>query len=346
MPFTAAEIATQLQGQVRGDGAVVLSSFASADRARAGDLTFAENETFFHRAETSAASAILVDGDFTSEKKTLIKVANARIAFARVLAIFFPEPSFAAGIHPTAIVAKSAQVDATAHVGPYCVVGEQARIGARAILQGANHVGAQSQLGDDSNLFPNVIIYPRTQIGQRVRIHSGSVIGSDGFGYVFDQGEHRKVPQVGNVVIGDDVEIGANVTVDRGALGPTTIGKGTKIDNLVQIAHNVSIGEHSLIIAQVGIAGSSKLGNYVILGGQVGIAGHLKIGNQVTIAAKAGVMRDVKDGEKLLGAPAIPDRQAKRQLIAVQQLPDLIKRVRELEKKLGMGGSESGQAES
>lgn len=334
MPFTAAEIAAQLQGEVRGDGSVLLNSFASADRARAGDLTFAENETYFHKAEGSAASAILVDGDFRSERKTLIKVPSARIAFARVLGIFFPEPTFPAGVHPTAVVAASAQVDATAHIGPYCVVGEQVRIGPRVVLQGANHVGFQSQIGEGSNLFPNVIIYPRTQLGQRVRIHSGSVIGSDGFGYVLDQGQHRKVPQVGNVVIGDDVEIGACVTVDRGALGPTTIGRGTKIDNLVQIGHNVSIGEHSLLVAQVGIAGSSKLGNYVILGGQVGIAGHLKIGNQVTIGAKAGVMNDVKDGEKLLGAPAVPDRQAKRQVVAVQQLPDLIHRVRELEKKL------------
>lgn len=344
MPFTAAEIAAQLQGQVRGDGSVALSSFASADRARAGDLTFAENETYFHKAENSAASAILIDGDFTSNKKTLIKVPNARIAFARVLAIFFPEPAFPAGVHPTAIVAKSAQVDASACIGPYCVLGEQVRVGARAVLQGGNHVGAQSHIGDETNLFPNVTIYPRTQIGRRVRIHSGTVIGSDGFGYVFDQGEHRKVPQVGNVIIGDDVEIGASVTVDRGALGPTTIGKGTKIDNLVQIAHNVTIGEHSLLIAQVGIAGSTKLGNYVILGGQVGIAGHLKIGNQVTIAAKAGVMHDVKDGEKLFGAPAIPDRQAKRQIIALQQLPDLIRRMREIEKKLGVSKPE-GQAE-
>src|SRR5579883_1215586 len=336
MPFTAAEIAAQLQGQVRGDGSVVLHSFASADRARAGDLTFAENETYFQRADGSAASAILVDGDFTSDRKTLIKVPNARIAFARVLGIFFPEPAYPPGIHPTAVVAPSAQVDATAHVGPYCVVGEQVKLGPRVVLQGGNHVGFQSQLGEGTNIFPNVTIYPRTQIGQRVRIHSGTVIGSDGFGYVFDQGQHRKVPQVGNVVIGDDVEIGANVTVDRGALGPTTIGRGTKIDNLVQIAHNVSIGDHSLVVAQVRIAGSSKLGNYVILGGQVGIAGHLKIGNQVTIAAKAGVMRDVQDGEKLLGQPAIPDRQAKRQVIAIQQLPDLIRRVRELEKKLGI----------
>ena len=189
---------------------------------------------------------------------------------------------------------------------------------------------------NDVNLFPGVTIYPRTEIGQRVRIHANTVIGSDGFGYVQDRGIHRKVPQIGNVVIGDDVEIGAGVTVDRGALGPTVIGKGTKIDNLVQIAHNVEIGEGSLIIAQVGISGSSKLGKYVVLAGQVGIAGHLKIGNQVTVAAKAGVMSDIPDGEKWLGAPAQPDKQAKRQVIAIQLLPELLKRVAALEKQLGL----------
>ena len=185
------------------------------------------------------------------------------------------------------------------------------------------------------NLFPNVTIYPRTEIGRRVRIHAGTVIGSDGFGYVLDGGVHRKVPQIGNVIIGDDVEIGANVTIDRGALGSTVIGKGTKIDNLVQIAHNVEIGEHCIVIAQVGISGSTKLGNYVILAGQVGIAGHLKIGNQVTVAAQSGVMHDIPDGEKWLGYPAQPDKQIKRQIIAIQHLPELLKRVAELEKKLG-----------
>jgi UDP-3-O-[3-hydroxymyristoyl] glucosamine N-acyltransferase len=335
MSFTATEIAKQLAGEVRGDGSIVLTGFAPADRARAGDLTFAENETYFQRAEASAASAILVAGNFSSPTKTLICVANARIAFARVLPIFFPEPTYAPGIHPSAVIAPGAIVDATAHIGPHCIVGGEVRIGARVVLQGGNSVGFQSQLGDDTHLFPNVTLYPHTQVGSRVRIHSGTVIGSDGFGYVFDQGVHRKVPQVGNVIIGDDVEIGANVTVDRGALGPTTIGKGTKIDNLVQIAHNVSIGDHSLIVSQVGIAGSTKLGNYVVLGGQVGIAGHLKIGNQVTVAAQSGVMHDIKDGEKLLGSPAVQDRQAKRQYIAIQQLPELIRRVRDLEKKLG-----------
>jgi UDP-3-O-[3-hydroxymyristoyl] glucosamine N-acyltransferase len=334
MHFTAAEIARELQGEVRGDGSTVITGFAPADRARLGDLTFAENETFFQRAEASAASAILVAGEFTSPRKALIRVTNARVAFARVLPLFYPEPAFAPGIHATAIIEVSARVDPAAHIGPYCVVGENTRIGARAVLQAGSCVGADSQLGEDAIIFPNVTIYPRTQIGNRVRIHSGTVIGSDGFGYVMDQGTHRKVPQAGNVIIGEDVEIGANVTVDRGTLGSTVIGKGTKIDNLVQIGHNVVIGEYSLLVAQVGIAGSSKLGNYVTLGGQVGIAGHLKIGNHAAVAAQAGVMRDIKDGERLLGSPAMEDRQAKRQIISLQQLPDLLRRVRDLEKEL------------
>ncbi|HWD93936.1 MAG TPA: UDP-3-O-(3-hydroxymyristoyl)glucosamine N-acyltransferase [Verrucomicrobiae bacterium] len=335
MPFTAAEIAKRLQGEVLGDAAVVLNAFAPADRAQAGDLTFAENADYFARAEQSAASAIIVDGNFTS-KKILIRVPNARIGFAKALELFFPEPVFAPGVHPTAIVAASAQVDPAAHVGPCCVVGEKARIGARSILQGGNHVGPHCHLGEDVNLFPNVTIYARSEIGNRVRIHAGTVIGSDGFGYVQDNGVHRKVPQIGNVIIRDDVEIGSNVCIDRGALGPTIIGKGTKIDNLVQIAHNVSVGEHCLVISQVGVAGSTKLGNYVILAGQVGLAGHLKIGNRVTVVAQAGVMNNIPDGEKWMGAPAQPDRQAKRQMIAMTHLPDLLRRVAELEKKLGM----------
>jgi UDP-3-O-[3-hydroxymyristoyl] glucosamine N-acyltransferase len=284
-----------------------------------------------------------VAGEFTTSRKVLIRVENARVAFARVLPFFFPEPVFAPGIHPMSVVAATAKIDPSAHIGPFCVVGEQTTIGPRTVLQGGDHVGANSQIGADVRLFPNVTLYARTQVGNRVRIHSGTVIGSDGFGYVLDQGEHRKVPQVGGVQIGDDVEIGACVTVDRGALGPTVIGKGTKIDNLVQIAHNVTIGEHSLLVAQVGVAGSSKLGNYVTVGGQVGIAGHLKIGNQVMIGAKSGVMTDLKDGMKVLGVPALDDRQTKRQVIALQQLPDLIRRVRELEKRLEkLGGSDQG----
>ncbi len=204
------------------------------------------------------------------------------------------------------------------------------------MLRGGNHVGGHSVIGAQTQLFPNVVLYAQTQIGQRVRIHAGSVIGSDGFGYVLDGGVHRKVPQVGQVIIQDDVEIGAGVTIDRGALGPTIIGKGTKIDNLVQIAHNVTIGENCLVVAQAGIAGSTKIGHSTILAGQAGLAGHLHIGNNVIVAAQSGVMRDIPDGGKWLGAPAQPDRQAKRQMIALQHLPELLRRVGELERRAKM----------
>ena len=336
MPYTTADIAKLLGGEVLGEASLVLKGFAPADRAQPGDLTFAENENYFARAEQSSASAIIIDGPSTASRKTLIRVPNARVAFAKVLPLFFPEQALAAGIHPTAIVPASARVDPTAHIGPYCVLGEKVRIGPHTALQGLNFVGADCLLGEDVNLFPNVTLYPRTEVGNRVRIHSGSVVGSDGFGYVLDNGIHRKVPQIGSVIICDDVELGANVTVDRGALGPTIIGKGTKIDNLVQIAHNVTVGEHCIIVSQVGVSGSTKLGNYVILGGQVGLAGHLKIGNRVSVAAQSGVMHNIPDGETWIWTPAQPDRQAKRQMIALQQLPELIRRVKELERRLGL----------
>ncbi len=344
MSFTAAEIAKHLQGEVVGDAQAVLKGFAPAEHAREGDLTFAENEEFFARAEQSAATAIIADQRFSSAKKILIRVSNARIAFAKAMALFFPDRTYVAGIHPTAVIAASAQVDLTAHVGPHCVVGERVKVGARSVLQAGNFVGDDSKLADDVNLFPNVTVYPQTEIGARVRIHAGTVVGSDGFGYVLENGVHLKVPQTGNVIIGDDVEIGANVTIDRGALGPTVIGKGTKIDNLVQVGHNVELGEGCIVISQVGISGSTKLGKYVILAGQVGLAGHLKIGNQVTVAAKSGVMHDIPDGGKWLGIPAQPDKQTKRQMIAIQHLPDLIRRVAELERQLGKK-TESGSKE-
>jgi UDP-3-O-[3-hydroxymyristoyl] glucosamine N-acyltransferase len=341
MPFSAAEIARLIGGEVVGESSLTLTGFAPADRAKPGDLTFAENEDYFARAEQSAASAIIVDGPFKSASKVLIRVPSARIAFARVLPLFFPEPQYAPGVHASAVVAASAQVDPTVHIGPFCVLGENVRLGPRCVLQGGNHLGPDCHLGAEVHLFPNVVLYSRTEVGDRVRIHSGSVIGADGFGYVPDAGAHRKVPQIGNVLIREDVEIGANVTIDRGALGPTIIGRGTKIDNLVQIAHNVMVGEHCLIVSQAGIAGSTKLGNYVVLGGQVGLAGHIKIGNRALVAAQSGVMHNIPDGEKWFGYPAQPDRQTKRQIIALQQLPDLIKRVNELEQKSGVKREES-----
>jgi UDP-3-O-[3-hydroxymyristoyl] glucosamine N-acyltransferase len=334
MTLTTAEIAKQLGGEVLGDAFAQLNGFATAANAKPGDLTFAENVEYFAAAEASAATAIIAGKDCSSVSKIVIRVANPRVAYAQAVAIFFPEPKFAAGIHPTAVIAKSAQVDATAHIGPHCTVGERVKIGANCVLISGVFVGDDSVIGDDSKLFANVAIYDRMQIGQRVRIHAGTVIGSDGFGYVFDAGVHRKVPQVGNVVVGDDVEIGSNVSVDRAALGSTVIGHGTKIDNLVQVAHNVEIGANSILCAQTGIAGSAKLGNFVVLAGQVGIGGHLKIGNQVTIGSKAGVMHNVPDGETWMGTPAQPDRQAKRIVIAMQRLPDLLKKVAAWEKKL------------
>lgn len=340
MSYTVAEIASLVQGQVIGDSSVMLTGFAPATTAKAGDLTFAESEAYFKRAEQSEAAAILVDGHFTSASRTLIRVPNARLAYAKALPLFFPETVFAPGIHPTAIVSRTAQISPAAHVGPYCVIGDQVRIGAGTVLQAGDFVGDGCQLGDEVRLFPQVTLYPRVQVGHRVRIHSGTVIGSDGFGYVPDQGVHRKVPQIGFVVIQDDVEIGANVAIDRGALGATLIGKGTKIDNLVQIAHNVVLGEHSLVVAQVGIAGSTKLGNFVTLAGQVGIAGHLKLGHRVIVAAQSGVMNHIPDGEKWFGTPAQPDRKMKRQLIAMQQLPDLIRRIKDLEKRLSKAPSD------
>jgi UDP-3-O-[3-hydroxymyristoyl] glucosamine N-acyltransferase len=342
MPFTAAQIAEKLQGEVVGDGSVQLLGIAPADRARAGELTFAENSSYFAAAEQSQAAAILVAGPFESSSKVLIRVANARVALARLLPLFFPPEEHPQGIHPSAVIAASAKIDPTAHIGPNCVLGARVRLGARSVLMGGNDLRADCQLGDDVCLFPNVVLYRQTQIGHRVTIHAGTVIGSDGFGYVLDEGRHRKVLQLGNVVIHDDVEIGANSAIDRGTLGSTVIGQGTKIDNLVHVAHNVVMGRHCLIMGQVGFAGSTQLGDYVVVASQSGIADHLKLGNQVVIGAKSGVMRDIPDGGRMLGIPAVPDKQAKRQIIAGQQLPELIRRVRELEKQVEQLTARSG----
>ena len=342
MPYTAAQIAEQLCGDVIGDASVQITGFAQANNARAGDLTFAENETHFSAAEQGPASAILVSDPFTSASKVLIRVKNARVAVARLLPLFFPPHQEPAGIHPTAVIDSTAVVDPTAHIGAHCVVQAGVKIGARSVLMGGNHLGKGCQLGDDVCLFPNVVLYPRTQIGHRVAIHAGTVIGSDGYGYVLDEGRHRKMLQVGNVIIHDDVEIGANAAIDRGALGSTVIGQGTKIDNLVHIAHNVVIGRHCLVMGQVGFAGSTTLGDYVVIASQSGIAGHLKLGHQCMVGAKSGVMRDIPDKGVVLGYPAFPDKEAKRQIIAVSQLPDLIKRMRALEKQVeALGGKVS-----
>ena len=332
--FTTAQLAQQLGAELVGDGSIEITGFAPAESAVPGCLTFAENEQFMAKAEASGASAVLVGATVTSTTKTLLRVKNPRLAFAKVLPLFFSEPQPAPGVHGTAVVAPDAQIDPTAHVGPHCVVGARVKIGARSALLGGNHVGDDTQLGEDVRLFPNVVIYARTLVGHRVRIHAGAVIGSDGFGYVLDGGRHRKVLQIGQVIIHDDVEIGANTCIDRAALGSTVIGRGSKIDNLVQIAHNVVTGEGCLLVSQVGIAGSTTLGSYVVLAGQVGLIDHLKLGNQVTVAAQSGVMKNIPDGETWMGYPAAPARETQRNYLLVRRLADWQKRIIQMEEQI------------
>jgi UDP-3-O-[3-hydroxymyristoyl] glucosamine N-acyltransferase len=322
----------------------MLMGLSSSDGARVGDLTFAEKEPQFLAAEQGEAAAILAPSAFNSATKVVIRVPNARLAFAKVLPLFHPPEQYLPGIDSSAKIAASAQIDPSVRIGPNCVIGERVQIGPRSVLIGGNHVRNDSTIAADVHLYPNVVIYERTVIGDRVAIHAGTVIGSDGYGYVFDAGFHRKVLQVGQVIIHNDVEIGANCAIDRGALGPTVIGAGTKIDNLVHVAHNVVIGRHCLIMGQVGFAGSTQLGDYVVIASQSGIAGHLKLGPQSTVGAKSGVMRDIPAKGTVLGIPAMPDKQTKRQWIAAQQLPDTIRRVRELEKLVGQLAAKLGLA--
>ncbi|CAA6691789.1 MULTISPECIES: UDP-3-O-(3-hydroxymyristoyl)glucosamine N-acyltransferase [unclassified Lentimonas] len=334
MTLTAAALAKHLNGEVIGDGSLEISGFATADRAVPGDLTFAEKDSYFAAADASNASAVLVAGDCTSTSKVLIQVANPRIAAAYALQLLYPPETFSAGIDASATVADSATIDPSAHIGPGCVIGENVSIGAGTVLLGGNHVAHDSQLGSDVRLHPNVVLYSHTVIGDRTTIHASTVIGADGYGYVFDQGRHVKMPQIGNVVIGNDVEIGSNTSIDRAALGSTTIGSGTKIDNLVHIAHNVTFGDNCLILGQTGFAGSTTFGDYCVIASQSGVAGHLNIGNQVTIGSKSGVMRDIADKETVLGFPAVKHTQAKRQWVGVQRLPDIQLQLRELQKQV------------
>ncbi|MGH8579936.1 MAG: UDP-3-O-(3-hydroxymyristoyl)glucosamine N-acyltransferase [Gammaproteobacteria bacterium] len=330
MKISAAQLAAQLKGELRGDGNVEIASVAPASAAGVGAVTFAETAKHVEQALASKASVIVTFDKADSQAselkgKTLIFVKNPRVAFARTLALFHPPPKFEAGVHPSAIVAKSAQLAADAHVGAYAVVKDDVRVGARSAIDAGAVVGEGVVIGPDCVIYPRVTIYPRVVLGNRVIIHAGAVIGSDGFGYVTEAGQHLKIPQVGNVVIEDDVEIGANTTIDRATLGSTVVKRGTKIDNLVQIAHNNTIGEHCLIVAQTGLAGSVTLGKYVMLGGQVGIADHNTIGDQVMIGAQGGVIRDISAKSVVWGTPTQPNREWLRQLAALRRLPEIIK---------------------
>ena len=330
MTLSPAQLAAQIGGEAFGDESVAITGVCSADDARAGAVTFAQTPKHLAQALASAASAIIASARVAPTtalppSKALIAVKNPRAGFARAVRIFFPPPHFEPGVHPSAIVGEGVQLGASVHVGAGAIVKAGARIGARSAVDCGAVIGACASIGEDCVIHPRVTIYPGAVIGNRVIIHAGAVIGSDGFGYVTEAGAHLKIPQVGKVVIGDDVEIGANTTVDRAALGSTVIKRGTKIDNLVQIAHNTTIGEHCLIVAQVGIAGSTTLGNYVVLGGQVGIVDHKTLGDHVMVGAGSPVITDIPSKTVVWGFPAQAHRKAFRELSALRRLPQIIK---------------------
>lgn len=316
----------------RGHTSVTLQGIAALTEAAEGDLSFLGNPKYKAEVAKSRASVVLLPVGFEGEPaqgQLFLFVENPSLALAQVCGrleqSLWPQPR--PGIHPTAVVAADAAISPSATVGPLCVVESGARVGERAHLQAQVFVGRNARIGAGSWLMPGVSVAAECEVGARVRLHSGVVIGSDGFGYEFTHGRHTKVPQIGIVVVGDDVEIGANSTVDRARFSRTSIGEGTKIDNLVQIGHNVTIGRHCLLCAQVGISGSTILEDYVVLGGQAGTAGHLRIGKGVKAGGRAGITTDVAAGAFVNGNPAIPYLLERRIVILNQRLPELFKRV-------------------
>jgi UDP-3-O-[3-hydroxymyristoyl] glucosamine N-acyltransferase len=324
----------------RGATTETICSLAALASAQPGDLSFLGNAKYKAEVPLTRASLVLLPVDYVGEpsaNQLFLLVENPSMALARVCArieqSLWPKPS--PGVHPSAVVASGAHIAATATIGPLCVVEAGAVIGERAHLQAQVFVGRNARIGHDCWLMPGVVVATECVLGQRVRLQAGVVIGSDGFGYEFAQGRHEKVPQVGSVRLGDDVEVGANSTLDRARFSRTEIGEGTKIDNLVQIAHNVVIGKHCLICAQVGISGSTTLGDYVVFGGQAGIAGHLTVGKGAKAGGRAAITADVPAGTFVNGNPAIPYQLERRLVILNHRLPDLFKRVAALEAQRG-----------
>lgn len=323
------DVASLTGGELIGNPDLDITRIVPLQNPVEGGISFAENESALASIKASDFTAVLIPPAFKDQySKDCIVVGNPRVAIAQLSKHFTREPVPQTGIHPTAVIGERCEIDPSAYIGPNCSIGNDVFVGANTIVHCGTSILNGSKIGQDSILFHNTSIYHDCEIGNRVRIHAGTVVGSDGFGYVMDKGKHLKIHQLGSVVIEDDVEIGANCTIDRGALGVTKIGEGTKIDNLVQIAHNVEIGAHSVLVAQVGVAGSSKLGKYVVAAGQAGISGHLKIGNQVTIAGQSGVTRDLKDGETVMGTPAIDHIQFKKASVVIAKLPELYRKLR------------------
>jgi UDP-3-O-[3-hydroxymyristoyl] glucosamine N-acyltransferase len=316
-----------------------IHDIASLASARAGDLTFLSNPKYKSEVGATAASVVLLPADFAGEPRPnqlFIFVENPSLALARVCArieqSLWPKPP--PGVHPSACVAPGASVAPTATVGPLCVIEAGAVVGADSVLEASVFVGSHAWVGHNSWIMPGCVVAAHCVLGNRVRLQPGVVIGSDGFGYEFVQGRHVKVPQVGMVVVEDDVEIGANSTLDRARFSRTVVGEGTKIDNLVQVGHNVTIGKHCILCAQVGISGSTTIEDYVVLAGQVGVGGHITIGKGTKAGGQTGIAADVPPGSYLNGTPALPYMLERRLQILHQKLPELFKRVDELEKRL------------
>ena len=335
MNCTAGELAEYLGATLNGALDALISGVASPERAGATDLIYLDSARQAERAAASASRCVIAPPGTRFSSKTILESPHPKFAFAKAAAWLAEAPAPKAGIHATAILATAAKIAANVSIGPYVVVEEGVEIGAGTMIEAFCFVGQNSRIGENCRLHPRVTLYAGAHLGDRVEVHSGAVIGADGFGYVFGEGHHLKFPQVGAVKIADDVEIGANTTVDRGSLDDTCIERGVKIDNLVQIAHNVRIGENSVIAAQTGISGSSTLGPGVIVGGQVGIADHCAIQGGAILGAQAGIPtgKTIHMGQTVWGTPARPLRKFKEQYAWFARLPELADRVRRLEDK-------------
>ncbi len=331
---TLKEITDFVRGKVEGNPSIVITGAAGIKEARKGDITFLANKKYLPFLAQSQASALIISNDDQIENIPAIRVSNPYLAFARTLSFLYQKPTIFSGIHPKANVDPSASLDSDISIHPFATIGKNVIIKNHVQVYSGVSIGDNCFIGKGTVLFPNVTIYSDCRIGKRVIIQSGAVIGSDGFGYVWDGKEHYKIPQIGRVIIEDNVEIGACTCIDRGTTGNTIIKGGTKIDNSVQIAHNVSIGEHCIIVSQAGIAGSSAIGNAVILGGQVGVAGHLTIGDRTMVAAKSGITKDTPPDSIMAGTMAFPMKEWKKSIAYFRKFPKIVEEIKELKEKL------------
>lgn len=340
LSFSLAEIARRVGGTLEGDDSITITGVAPIERAVSGQISFVSNTKYEQHIATTSASALVLSPSVACTRIPVIRHPNPYLTFAKVIDLFFPsERRVPPGIAHGALVDPNSQIDPTAGIGPLCHVGAGSIVGSNTEVMASAYIDHDVQIGNNCLIYPGVRIMHGSKIGNHVILHPGVVVGSDGFGFAPSETGLYKIKQVGWVEIDDDVEIGANTTIDRGAMGPTRIGRGTKIDNLVQIAHNVEIGRSCIIVGQAGISGSTKLGDGVVLAGQVGLVGHIEIGNRVTVAAQSGVSKSIPDGETWLGSPAREIHQSKRVIAATDKLPELWKRLKRLEDRLGKDDS-------